>query len=137
MKNAKHHRFQVLTKRSRRLAEISGLLLWPPNVWIGVTVENEKYRGRIDDFRLVSTPRRFVSMEPLLGSIPDIDLFCINHVIVGGESGPGARPMEADWARGIRDQCLREGLPFMFKQWGGVKKKDRVLDGQVWDDMPE
>jgi len=138
MRQAERHRFQVLTKRSARLAELAGLLPWPDNVWMGVTVESADYVGRIDDLRRVPAAVRFLSLEPLLGPLPDLDLTGIDWVIVGGESGPGARPMDKAWATDLRDQCLRAEVPFFFKQWGGVNKKKagRLLDGETWDQMP-
>ena len=139
MRQADWHLFQVLTKRSRRLADLSPLLPWPDNVWMGVTVESAEYVHRIDDLRLVSAATRFLSLEPLLGPLPELDLAGIDWVIVGGESGPGARPMAEDWAMDLRDQCGQAGVPFFFKQWGGKNKKKagRILDGQTWDEMPE
>jgi protein gp37 len=139
MHQASHHRFQVLTKRSHRLLKTSPNFLWPKNVWMGVTVENADYTFRIDHLRQTDAAIKFVSFEPLLGPIPNIDLSGVDWVIVGGESGPGARPMRPEWAVDIRDQCLAAGVPFFFKQWGGVNKKKngRSLDGKIWDNMPE
>jgi len=133
------HLFQVLTKRSGRLAELAPLLPWPGNVWMGVTVESAEHVNRVDDLRPVPASVRFLSLEPLLGPVPGLDLDGIDWVIVGGESGPGARPMAETWALDIREQCRRAGVPFFFKQWGGKNKKKagRVLDGQTWDQMPE
>ena len=138
MHQASHHRFQVLTKRSSRLAQISLTLHWPDNVWMGVTVENADYIDRIEDLRQTSAAVKFISFEPLLGPIPDIDLSGINWVIVGGESGPNARPMKSEWAVDIRNQCLDADIPFFFKQWGGVNKKlaGRTLQGRTWSQMP-
>jgi protein gp37 len=138
MRRASHHRFQVLTKRSARLAEISPRLVWPPNVWMGVSVENSDYLFRVDDLRRIGARVKFLSCEPLLGPLTDLDLGGIDWVIAGGESGPHARPMHPDWARGVRDVCLRDGVPFYFKQWGGTNKKKagRTLDGVIWSDMP-
>jgi len=138
MRRASQHEFQVLTKRSERLAEIAASLDLPDNVWTGVSVENEKYTCRIDDLRRVPAHVRFLSVEPLLGPIAELDLSGIHWVIVGGESGRRARPMAAAWVRPIRDQCIREHVPFFFKQWGGVRKHvtGRVLDGCTWDQMP-
>lgn len=135
---ASHHRFQVLTKRSQRLLELSPSLLWSQNVWMGVTVENADYVSRIDDLRKTAASVRFLSCEPLLGPIQQLDLEGIDWVIVGGESGPGARPMNPKWVIDIRDQCLAAGVPFFFKQWGGVNKKKtgRKLQGQTWSQMP-
>lgn len=138
MRRAHWHRFQVLTKRASRLEELAPQLDWAPNVWMGVSVESDVYRSRIDHLRRVPAAVRFLSIEPLLGPLPDLDLTDIHWAIVGGESGPGARTMDPAWARDIRDQCARAGVPFFFKQWGGVNKKraGRVLDGRTWDEMP-
>lgn len=138
MEEASWHRFQVLTKRSARLAELAPLLPWPDNVWMGVTVENADYAFRIDHLRTVAAAVRFLSLEPLLGPVPEVNLSGIDWVIVGGESGPGARPMDPAWARDVLGQCRRAGVPFFFKQWGGVNKKKagRILDGRVYDEMP-
>ena len=135
----KRHIFQILTKRSERLCELAPLLDWPQNVCMGVTIENNDYIGRADDLRTVGAAVRFCSLEPLLGPLPDLELEGIDWIIVGGESGPGARIMKSEWAIGIRDQCVAEGVPFFFKQWGGVNKKKagRVLQGRTWDDYPE
>ena len=139
MGEARWHTFQLLTKRAARLAEVSCLLPWPDNVWVGVTVEAEKYLSRVDRLRNVGAPVRFLSLEPLLTAMPEIDLRGIDWVIVGGESGPGARAMKSEWVRSVRDQCVEAGVPFFFKQWGGVFKKrnGRTLDGRTWDQMPE
>jgi protein gp37 len=139
MKRASHHRFQVLTKRSERLNMLSGELCWPMNVWMGVTVESGDYAYRIADLRRTNAKIKFISFEPLLGPVSHLDLTGIDWVIVGGESGPGARPMDRDWAIKIRDHCLSTRIPFFFKQWGGVNKKrnGRTLDSQIWDGMPE
>ena len=136
---ASHHRFQVLTKRSRRLLELSGRLPWPQNLWMGVTVETADRISRMDQLRRTDAAIKFVSFEPLLGPIAQIDLDSIDWVIVGGESGPGARPMHPEWATDIRDQCLAKDIPFFFKQWGGTnrKKTGRTLEGRTWDDMPK
>jgi len=138
MSRARQHRFQVLTKRSQRLLELSSKLPWPENVWMGVTVENADCIFRMDQLRQTDAEIKFVSFEPLLGPIPDIDLEGIDWAIVGGESGPSARPMRAEWAVDVRDQCLDAEVPFFFKQWGGVNKKKtgRILDGRIWNDMP-
>jgi len=132
------HNFQVLTKRSTRLAGLSRFLEWPENVWMGVSVESKDVLFRIDDLRASCAKLKFLSCEPLIGPLPNMDLTDIDWVIVGGESGPGARPMSADWAREIRDQCLDAGVPFFFKQWGGVVKSrtGRSLDNRFWDEMP-
>ncbi len=138
MAETPQHRYQVLTKRSDRLAELAPELAWPSNVWMGVSVENLKYAHRIEHLQTVPAAVRFLSLEPLLGPLPELNLDGIHWVIVGGESGPGARPMEASWVRDIRDQCQRAGVAFFFKQWGGVQKKrtGRELDGRTWDEMP-
>jgi len=138
METASHHTFQVLTKRAERLASLAANLHWPPNVWVGVTVESEPYLRRIDRLREVPAAVRFVSFEPLLGPLGELALQGVDWVIVGGESGPGARPMRAEWARSIRDQCLAAGIPFFFKQWGGVRRTQagRSLDGRRWDQLP-
>lgn len=133
------HTFQVLTKRSERLREIEPLLEWSDNIWMGVTIENNSCVHRADDLRTVDAAVRFLSLEPLLGPLPDLDLREIDWAIVGGESGPRARLIEAEWVKAIREQCVAQKVPFFFKQWGGVNKKKngRMLDGQTWDDMPE
>ncbi|MHC4396834.1 MAG: DUF5131 family protein [Planctomycetota bacterium] len=137
--NAPQHNFQVLTKRSHRLMQLSPLLPWPQNLSMGVTVENAKYSFRINHLRQTSAAIKFLSLEPLLGPIPDLDLHGIDWVIVGGESGPGARPILSDWVLDIRDRCLTADVPFFFKQWGGVNKKKngRLLDGKTWNQMPK
>jgi len=138
MVRASHHRFQILTKRSDRLMELSSKLPWPSNVWMGVSVENADYLFRIEHLRQTDARIKFVSFEPLLGPIHNADLEDIDWVIVGGESGPQARLMKPEWVRDIRDQCLSSKVPFFFKQWGGVlkKKNGRVLDGKIWNQMP-
>lgn len=138
MDKASWHRFQILTKRSERLAELAPDLIWPPNVWMGVSIETATYLWRADHLRQVPAAVRFLSLEPLLGPLGTLDLSGIHWVIVGGESGPGARPMETKWVREIRKQCLAQGVPFFFKQWGGVQKKrnGRVLDGRTWNELP-
>lgn len=138
MDEASHHTFQVLTKRSGRLKQLSNKLHWPDNVWMGVSVESSKYTHRIDDLRRTGAKVKFLSIEPLLGSIPNLDLSGIDWVIVGGESGPKSRPMQPEWVMEIRDQCLDAGVPFFFKQWGGVNKKKagRLLDGHIWNETP-
>ena len=136
---SKQHIFQVLTKRSKRLLELAPKLHWPNNLWMGVTVESSEYLNRIPDLRLVPAALRFISFEPLLSSIQNVDLSGISWAIVGGESGPGARPMMTDWAQGLRDQCLSAGVPFFFKQWGGFRKNSKAprLDGRIWNQMPQ
>ena len=138
MARAHWHRFQVLTKRAERLAELSRQLDWPGNVWMGVSVENARFKNRIDELRSSGARVKFLSLEPLLGPLPDLDLASIDWVIVGGESGPGARPMDPAWVTDLRDQCGRADVPFFFKQWGGPVKKrtGRVLEGRLWDEMP-
>jgi protein gp37 len=139
MAAASWHVFQVLTKRADRLAELSAALIWPSNVWMGVSIETARYAWRVDRLRTVPAAVRFLSIEPLLGPIERLDLHGIGWVIVGGESGYGARPLNPAWVREIRQQCLTSGVRFFFKQWGGVQKKKagRALDGRTWDDMPE
>ena len=139
MARAHWHRFQVLTKRADRLRELSQALPWTPNVWMGVSVETTKYRSRIDSLRECGALTKFLSLEPLLGPLADLDLSGIDWVIVGGESGPGSRPMDPEWVFSIRDQCLRDGVPFFFKQWGGSNKKSagRLLGDRTWDEMPK
>jgi protein gp37 len=138
MRRADWHRFQVLTKRADRLAELAPELSWAPNIWMGVSVETDEYRSRIDDLRSTSAMVKFLSLEPLLGPLHNLDLRGIDWVIVGGESGPKARPMDAAWATDLRDQCRRASVPFFFKQWGGKNKKlaGRILDGRTWDETP-
>jgi len=139
MQRASQHHFQVLTKRSERLVRLSPKLPWPCNVWMGVTVENRDHIARIEHLRQTDANVKFISIEPLLGPIPDIDLSGIDWVIVGGESGPGARPMRPEWAADIRDQCVAESIPFFFKQWGGINKKaaGRTLGNRTWDEKPQ
>ncbi len=140
MNRADWHTFQVLTKRSGRLFEMLDALNWTPNIWIGETVESAEYLWRIDTLRDVPAKVRFISFEPLLGPIPtDIDLTGIHWAIVGGESGPHARPINYQWVLDIRGACERQGVKFFFKQWGGrnKRKSGRLLQGRTWDDMPE
>jgi len=138
MRKAKQHTYQVLTKRSGRLAAMDGIVEWARQVWMGVSVENADYTFRIDHLRETGAAVKFLSLEPLLGPLPNLDLNGIDWVIVGGESGPGARPMDEGWVVEIRDQCAEARAPFFFKQWGGVNKKraGRQLEGQTWDEMP-
>ena len=133
------HTYQLLTKRSVRLRKLAPELDWPVNLWVGVSVENEQAMSRIDDLRSVPAAVRFLSCEPLLGPLPDMNLTGIGWVIAGGESGPGHRPMSPAWAAGVRDQCHKAHVPFFFKQWGGrtPKSAGRRLDGRLWDEMPE
>lgn len=138
MRAAPQHQFQILTKRAERLAEIDTELPWSDNVWMGVSVESKDYVQRIDHLRQSKAKIKFLSLEPLLGPLPRLDLKGIDWVIVGGESGPYARPMEPQWVREIRAQCVAAKVPFFFKQWGGVfkSKTGRILDGRTWDQMP-
>jgi len=139
MRQASQHRFQVLTKRSKRVADLSEEIDWPENVWMGVSVENADYTFRIDHLRQTGAAGKFLSVEPLLGPLPGLNLSGIDWVIVGGESGPGARPMSSEWVTEIRDQCVSAEVPFFFKQWGGVNKSrtGRELEGRTWDEMPD
>ena len=138
MREAHWHRFQVLTKRADRLAELNPVLDWAPNVWMGVSVEQRRYLARVEQLKTTGAHTKFLSIEPLLESLGGFDLTGIDWVIVGGESGPGARPMHPDWVRGVRELCIESHVPFFFKQWGGTRKKKtgRVLDGTTWDQMP-
>lgn len=138
MRQAHWHTFQVLTKRSERLLELDHQIEWPENVWMGVSVETQDYVYRIDHLRQTHARIKFLSIEPLLGPIPDLKLENIHWAIVGGESGPGARPLDRAWVTEIRDQCQRAKNPFFFKQWGGVNKKKtgRILEGRTWDEIP-
>jgi protein gp37 len=138
MRRAHWHRFQVLTKRGERLEELSPEIDWPSNVWMGVSVENLKYTPRIANLRNTQAQVKFLSLEPLLGPLPELELDGIDWVIAGGESGPGARPLDPAWVCDIKDQCVRSNVPFFFKQWGGVNKKKtgRLLEGREWNQMP-
>lgn len=139
MNEAHWHRFQVLTKRSDRLLEVHTELNWTPNIWMGVSVENADYTYRIDNLRKTGAAIKFLSIEPLIGPLPKrMNLKGIDWAIVGGESGPGARPMEESWVLDIQKQCQKAGVAFFFKQWGGVNKKKtgRLLLGRTWDEMP-
>ena len=129
----------MLTKRADRLAELDRDLEWPLNVWMGVSVESDRFLARVDHLRGTGARVRFLSIEPLLGPLPSFDLDGIDWVIVGGESGPGARPMDPRWVTSIRDRCLGAGVAFFFKQWGGTNKKrtGRVLEGRTWDQLPQ
>lgn len=144
MERSPWHQFQILTKRSEQLRHVAPYLPWPSNVWMGVSVEYQRWTKRIDDLRAVPAAIRFLSLEPLLGPL-NLNLDEIDWVIVGGESGPKARPMEVEWVTSIRDQCVSSGVPFFFKQWGtysrdgvrlGKKATGRILDGRTWDEMP-
>jgi protein gp37 len=139
MREAHWHRFQILTKRSERLRELSPHLEWAPNIWMGVSVENQDYTFRIDDLRATAAHVKFLSLEPLLGPLAALRLAGIDWAIVGGESGPGARPIAEEWVLDIREQCLRSSVAFFFKQWGGVNKKKtgRLLQGRTWDEIPD
>jgi protein gp37 len=139
MEEAGHHTFQVLTKRAQRLAELAPRLSIPQNVWIGVSVESDDYVVRADLLRMVRCKVRFLSLEPLLGPLPSLSLEGIDWVVVGGESGPQARPMKAEWARQMRQKCQGEAVPFFFKQWGGRNRRaaGRLLDDRLWDEMPQ
>jgi protein gp37 len=138
MGRAHWHQFQILTKRSERVLQLSNQLNWAPQIWMGVSVESEKFSYRIDDLRKTAAHVKFLSLEPLLGPLGKLSLRGIDWAIVGGESGPGARPLESAWVTEIRDQCLRADVPFFFKQWGGVQKNKtgRTLEGRTWDQMP-
>ncbi len=138
MKECPQHTFQMLTKRSDRVQQLSAKLPWPPNVWMGVSVEDSRVLHRIDDLRGVPAAVRFLSCEPLIGSLAGIDLRGIHWVIVGGESGPHSRPMQIEWVREIFRACRKQKVPFFFKQWGGVRKDltGRELRGRTYDEMP-
>lgn len=138
MNRASQHTFQVLTKRPSRVVLLEGRLRWTPNIWLGTSIESNRWLDRLVHLRKTSAQTKFLSLEPLLGPLPDLKLDGVDWVIVGGESGPRARPMKADWVRDIRDNCLRSDVPFFFKQWGGVfkKKTGRILDDRTWDQLP-
>ena len=138
MAACERHTFQVLTKRPQRAAEMSASLRWAPNIWLGTSVENQVVAHRVGDLRQTGAQVKFLSVEPLLGPLRRLALRDIDWVIVGGESGPGARPMKPEWVRQIRDRCVQQGVAFFFKQWGGTNKKaaGRELDGRFWDEMP-
>lgn len=137
MAETPQHQYQVLTKRSKRLAKVADELPWPPNVWMGVSVETQRYAFRLDHLREVPAAIRFISAEPLLGPLA-LNLGGLDWLIVGGESGSHVRPVEADWVRSLRDAAVVDRVPFFFKQWGGRTPKagGRTLDGRTWDDMP-
>ena len=139
MQRADQHTFQVLTKRSARLAKLAPQLPWPGHIWAGVSVETIQYRWRVDHLRKVPAHIRFISAEPLLGSLSDLDLTGIHWVIAGGESGIGHRPCDRTWVRELRDKCQEEEIAFFFKQWGGRTPKEggRLLDNQTWDEYPD
>jgi protein gp37 len=138
MHRAPWHQYQILTKRSERLLELNDKVEWAPQIWMGVSVENQRYVSRITDLRKTDAHVKFLSLEPLLGPLRKLKLGGIDWAIVGGESGPGARPVDPEWVTDIRDQCLAADVPFFFKQWGGVQKKrfGRTLEGRTWDEMP-
>ncbi len=137
MEKAHWHQFQILTKRPERALEFAKALPWPDNVWMGTSVESQPYTHRVDTLRKIPAKTRFLSCEPLIGPL-NLKLKGIHWVIVGGESGPGSRPMDAEWVRDIRDQCFGHDVEFFFKQWGGVRKKEtgRTLDGKTYDGFP-
>ncbi len=139
MRLADWHQYQILTKRAERLEQLNRYLPWAPQIWMGVSVENADYVERIDHLRRTGAHIKFLSLEPLLGPLPSLNLQGIDWAIVGGESGPGARPIDPAWVTDIRDQCVRAGVGFFFKQWGGVNKKrtGRTLEGRTWDEMPK
>lgn len=138
MKAAPWHTYQILTKRSDRLVQLNDVLEWQPQIWMGVSVENAQHTFRIDALRQTSAMTKFLSLEPLLGPLPNLNLDRIDWAIVGGESGPGSRPMDGSWVMDIRNQCRQANVAFFFKQWGGCNKKKagRELEGRTWDDMP-
>jgi protein gp37 len=138
MNHASWHRFQILTKRSKRLREMSPFLPWADNIWMGVTVEDQDCAFRVDHLRGTPAAIKFLSMEPLLSPISKLDLEGIDWVIVGGESGPGARPLKGKWVVDIKERCQLQNIPFFFKQWGGMNKKKggRLLEGRLWNQMP-
>ena len=138
MEKASWHVFQILTKRSDRLSDLDIYLKWPRNVWMGVSVENCDYQFRINQLRNTKAPIKFLSLEPLLGSLSNLNLSGIDWVIVGGESGPKARPLNPKWVLDIKNQCEKNNVPFFFKQWGGKNKKKagRILEGRTWDELP-
>ncbi len=138
MRQAHWHQFQILTKRPERLLELDNQIDWPQNVWMGVSVESDSYLQRIDMLRNTHAAIKFLSLEPLLGPLLNINLEGIHWVIVGGESGPHSRPIQPEWVRDIRNQCTQAHVPFFFKQWGGMhkKKSGRLLDSRTWDELP-
>jgi len=138
MNACSQHTFQVLTKRPERAAALAHTFDWGDNIWMGTSVENRDVLERVAQLRRLPAAVRFISAEPLLGPLAELDLAGIHWLIAGGESGPGARPMEIGWVRGLRDSCARQGTAFFFKQWGGVNKKrsGRILDSRTWDEMP-
>lgn len=139
MNNTPWHTYQVLTKRSERLLKLAPLLNWTPNIWQGVSIENQEVVHRLEHLREVPAHVTFLSLEPLLGPLSELRLDKIHWVIVGGESGPRARPIKPEWVRELRDNCIENDVPFFFKQWGGTRKhlNGRLLDGQTWDQYPD
>jgi protein gp37 len=138
MGRADWHTFQILTKRHERLVQLAPTLVWPANVWMGVSIENRRFVHRVGYLRDVPAAVRFISAEPLLGPLEGLDLADIDWLIAGGESGPRHRPVRAEWVRELRDRCTSEGVAFFFKQWGGIRSKTggRLLDGRTWDETP-
>ncbi len=138
MNRASQHQYQILTKRAERLSKLASSLPWAENIWMGVTVEAADYKERIDYLRYTPAHIKFLSLEPLLGDLGELNLSGIDWVIAGGESGPGARPIQIEWVRNIREQCILQNVPFFFKQWGGINKKKsgKMLDGRTWEQMP-
>jgi protein gp37 len=139
MRDNPKHTFQVLTKRAEIVREYSKYLTWSENIWMGVSIETQEYIARIEHLKDTGAHIKFLSLEPLLGEITDMDLSGIAWVIVGGESGPGARPMRKEWVLKIKEACVNQDVSFFFKQWGGVNKKKagRLLEGKTWDEMPK
>lgn len=139
MRRCDRHVFQLLTKRPKRMVELCRKMDWPANVWAGTTVENRKVYHRLESLRCVDAVVRFISFEPLLSDVSDVDLAGIHWAAVGGESGPDARPMKIEWVRALRDRCVALGISFYFKQWGGEHhfSGGRMLDGRIWDEMPD
>nr|WP_321258221.1 phage Gp37/Gp68 family protein [uncultured Pseudodesulfovibrio sp.] len=139
MGTCNQHIFQVLTKRSSRLKKISSKLIWYPNIWMGVSIENQDYIYRANNLVSTNAAVKFLSLEPLLGPINNLPLNSIDWIIVGGESGPKSRKMESKWAEDIRDECISKNTPFFFKQWGGTNKKKtgRLLNNKLWDEYPQ
>lgn len=138
MRQANWHIFQILTKRSDRLLQLDHKINWPSNVWMGVSVENQQWIKRIEDLRRTQAKIKFLSLEPLLGPLPNLNFHGIDWVIVGGESGPKSRPIKKDWVIDIKSQCQKANISFFFKQWGGTNKKKagRILEGKTWDQLP-
>jgi len=139
MNESSMHTFQVLTKRAERMAKLSDELVWSKNIWMGVSIESEKYKNRIDYLRCTKANVKFISFEPLIEAVGKVNLKNIDWAIVGGESGPSARHMDSEWVKALRDQCIKQKVPFFFKQWGGINKKKagRELEGKYWNQMPK